>query len=101
MGDNNDSKPADFKRSYGGVFAPDGYWENADGELKKITEMDRIHKLRTIKHIFTALPSKDDTGLIVFSGRYADSIAKKLKELGCEVNLIENEFMCSSNQREY
>lgn len=93
MGNNNDLKPVDFKRSYGGVFAPVGYWENSDGELKEITEMDRTYKSRTIKHIFTALPSKDDTGLIVFSGRYADSIAKKLEEFGCEVNLIGNEFM--------
>ncbi|KAF6628192.1 hypothetical protein H6F38_20545 [Paenibacillus sp. EKM208P] len=93
MGNNNALKPVDFKRSFGGVFAPDGYWENADGELIEITEMGRTYKSRTIKHIFKALPSKDDTGLIVFSGRYADSIAKKLKEFGFEVNLIGNEFM--------
>lgn len=93
MGDNNSLEPKDFKTSFGGVFAPDGYWENADGELIEITEMSQIYKSRTIKHIFTGLPSKDRTGLIVFSGRYADSIAKKLKELGCEVNLIGNEYM--------
>lgn len=93
LNNNNSLNPVDFKSSYAGVFAPEGYWENADGELKKIAVMDRTYRARTIKHIFTALPSKNDTGLIVFSGRYAESIAKKLIEFGCEVNFIGNEFM--------
>lgn len=89
-------KPKDFNRSYGGVFAPEGYWENADGDLIEITKMEPEYKSNTIKHIFTALPPKDDTGLIVFSGRNDNLVAKKLIEFGCQVNLIGNEYFLES-----
>ncbi|WP_138751992.1 hypothetical protein [Paenibacillus sinopodophylli] len=84
-------KDSEFKDCYAGVFAESGLWINSENEYIEISSMDYDYRLRTISHLLSALylmnrSESAYTGIITFSGRFSDDLAKKLNELGCKVS---------------